>query len=717
MDDRNIYPTMENEAETAARVLLKRAGYSPLPLNGKPPAMDQWSQKYDANLQEINLWGVVYPWCHNTGILTRLTPTVDIDILNDDAAAAVEDLVREMFEERGPILVRFGKAPKRAILLRTDKPFKKLATSLIAPDGSREQKIELLCDGQQVVVFGVHPETHRLYTWHGGEPGKIRWEDLPYVSTQEAEALIKKAGDLLVSEYGFKPIETTRTNGATVVIGDFRHANWAQLVSNVVMGTELHDSLRDLSASFVASGIAGDSATRVLQSLMLPSSAPHDDRWRQRFEEISRAIISAEAKFKPTGKAAPGVLPICRPFPLNEAEIPPRDWIVPGLLLRKMLTVLVAPSGSGKSLLTLQLALALASNIEWAGWRPRAAYNVLVVNAEDDVDEMKRRLAGMLRYMPIDQRAIAERFIIADNPEGVVLARFDARTKTLVRTPLVETLLQIIALNRIDVIFVDPFAETFEGDENSNSELKWAGMLWREIARRTNAAICLVHHTKKYATGMAGDVDAARGASALIGIARVVSTLFPMTATEAEALSVEGDLRGNYLRYDDAKANFNLKSAVAKWFHKETVVLDNKTAERPGDQVGVLIPWTAAPASVTQDRINEFFHFVDRGLVRGESRELYSWESAAGDRSILRQLERFFDVPTTTAKRHLKDWRKNELLAPIRYYSMAQRKKIGGIRSHLYDATTDPNPVPLEAPRAAKRNQPQLKLVEDDTTD
>ena len=50
----------------------------------------------------------------------------------------------------------------------------------------------------------------------------------------------------------------------------------------------------------------------------------------------------------------------------------------------------------------------------------------------------------------------------------------------------------------------DPFAETFEGDENSNSEVKFVGILWREVARKTKAAMWLVHHTKKYAGSMAG---------------------------------------------------------------------------------------------------------------------------------------------------------------------------------------------------------------------
>src|SRR5262249_25356633 len=215
-------------------------------------------------------------------------------------------------------------------------------------------------------------------------------------------------------------------------------------------------------------------------------------------------------------------LPIVLPFPIDEASIPPRDWIIPGLLMRRHVTVLVAPSGSGKSLLTLQLGISCAQGKPWAGWLPRQKFRVMVVNSEDDIDEMRRRLAAAARVMRVDQTAIHESIMLldsSDTKEGPVIAKFDTKTKTLVRTPLLEQLIKVITENGIDIIFVDPFAETFEGDENSNSELKWAGILWREVARRAGAAVCLVHHTKKYATGMAGDVDAARGAGALIGIA------------------------------------------------------------------------------------------------------------------------------------------------------------------------------------------------------
>ena len=48
-------------------------------------------------------------------------------------------------------------------------------------------------------------------------------------------------------------------------------------------------------------------------------------------------------------RETPLPVPLRSAFPIEEAKIPVRDWIVPGLLLRKNLSVLVAPPASGKS--------------------------------------------------------------------------------------------------------------------------------------------------------------------------------------------------------------------------------------------------------------------------------------------------------------------------------------------------------------------------------
>jgi hypothetical protein len=418
---------------------------------------------------------------------------------------------------------------------------------------------------------------------------------------------------------------------------------------------------------------------------------------------------SGEPLDKSNGHDKNPPLPVLFPFPIDEQTIPTRNWIVPGLLLRKHVTVLVAPSGSGKSLLTLQIGIACAQGVAWSGWIPRGRSRVLVINSEDDTPELQRRLAAASRPdarigFQVDQQEIRNRIGLIDAGSiSAVIAEFDPRKKKLVNTPRFEKVISTIIANEFDLIFVDPFAETFEGDENSNSELKWAGMLWREVARRTNAAVCLIHHTKKYATGMAGDVDAARGAGALIGIARIVSTLFPMTAKEAEAMGVASDQRAFFLRFDDAKANLNMISPFARWFRKETVTLDNANTDLPGDQVGVLIPWKPKGPSVLEAQIVACLVRIDQGILDDDGNptgEFYTLEKRgkATERYLGFFVQEFFKLEAMSqAESLIETWRKAKRLreGPA-YKSPETRKMRARVISEFNELAKAKNPEPLE---------------------
>src|SRR5262249_34739703 len=177
---------------TAPRERLLDAGYAPMPTVGKGSVIDGL-QDIQPTEATIDIWARDYTHARNTSILTRTTPAVDIDVLDGDVANELQDLLIELIGNNSRVMVRFGQEPKRVILFQTDQPFPKLSTPIFLSPDQRKHKVEILCDGQQVVMYGLHPDTGRPYRWHYGEPDNVMRDDLPHMSAALAAEYIGNA--------------------------------------------------------------------------------------------------------------------------------------------------------------------------------------------------------------------------------------------------------------------------------------------------------------------------------------------------------------------------------------------------------------------------------------------------------------------------------------------------------------------------------------------
>jgi AAA domain/Bifunctional DNA primase/polymerase, N-terminal len=273
---------------TETRKKLLQGGFEPLPVNGKIPVIKDW-QKIVIDDAEVTRWEKL-PNAGNTGLRTRRMPTLDADILDPAASEAIERLVHERFKERGLILTRIGKEPKRAFPFRTDTPFPKIVINLVAPDGDTSQKLEFLGDGQQLVGFGTHPDTGKRYKWHGikGSSTFPKLEALPPITEDEAQELIEDAADLLCADFGYThPPESSGSGTA---------ADWGPLLAKIHAGTELHTSIRDLAFKLKMAGMGSGAIVNLLRQAMENCTASHDDRWQERYDDIPRAVQTAEEK-------------------------------------------------------------------------------------------------------------------------------------------------------------------------------------------------------------------------------------------------------------------------------------------------------------------------------------------------------------------------------------------------------------------------------------
>jgi len=279
------------------------------------------------------------------------------------------------------------------------------------------------------------------------------------------------------------------------------------------------------------------------------------------------------------------------PFNLDAASLPPRRWVVDGLLARRFVTEVVAPSGAGKTQFLMQLGTAIAAGRnDVLGIDIVERTGVWYWNQEDDTDELSRRLYAGMKQRKVDRNELGDRFHInsgVDRP--LTLAK---RTGTgIARTEEVASIIGLLKAHGAGVLIVDPLIEFHEANENDNVEMRAAAAVLRYIAVQADCAVLFAHHTKKpdsaSSDGFAGNADSGRGASSVQGVTRIVASLYAMSAKEAAHYPEVGEAhRHEYVRLDGAKSNLSLAGGGAQpsWFRRVSVTIEN------GEKVGALEP-------------------------------------------------------------------------------------------------------------------------------
>jgi hypothetical protein len=199
------------DAICGLRVRYVKAGYEPIPCFGKRPVLPNWPTA----LIDIDCpasWGATYPNAINTGIRTKHTPAIDIDIQDPNIAERIENELRACFPQQR-LLVRFGQPPKRLVPFRCATPFNKLMVRFKVPDDDRTvHKIEVLGNGQQFIADGVHPNTGEAYVWRDGHLLSVPHDHLPLLDEAAASRFIRKAAAVMIAA---GCTEIGKTNGKT----------------------------------------------------------------------------------------------------------------------------------------------------------------------------------------------------------------------------------------------------------------------------------------------------------------------------------------------------------------------------------------------------------------------------------------------------------------------------------------------------------------------
>ena len=591
--------------------MLIENGYNIIPVvkRTKRPALANWS-KIKATPELIESWDADA----SIGITTGEVVAIDIDIYDKHVTNAI---VKYCDQHIGKGLRRIGKAPKGLLLFRTDTPMSKSVSPKYMDEGGNVNCVEILGKGQQLVAYGIHPDTQQEYYWPKACPTTVPISDLPMISAEQITELFMffdgstPAKWKRISHGALSPQPQPRTQPAANQdnVLNFEHMKSPLDLSDEVINRHLDRVSAEDYSQWILVGQAlhhqfnGDSDGLEKWDLWSSRAANYKDweecrdKW-ETFETIhdggtvtfatvidmakkasakellAKAVDLANTlAFVPVGKIDAGSLPV-------------REWVVGRRLQRGFITAMFAPGGVSKSMFSLLSAFSVASGESYTGESLHRQGKVWIINNEDDESEQLRRLAGIAKHHKIDDSVLNSISLSCGYGNPYVTSTVD-KDGNVVHHPNAEKIIAEAKANKVNYIIIDPFISIHQSDENDNNSIQKAVDVLKHIAKEANVAIELVHHTRKAAGGKeseehAGNADAGRGASSLKDACRVVTTLARMSETTANKLLIDFKDEGRFLvRLDSGKGNYSGPPESAKWFKQVPVNIDN------GDEVGV----------------------------------------------------------------------------------------------------------------------------------
>jgi AAA domain/Primase C terminal 2 (PriCT-2)/Bifunctional DNA primase/polymerase, N-terminal len=727
--------TLTIESVSATRLQLWESGYRPVPVvngdasgpsPGKRPLGDNWRQ---AALKDppFCVSSPAVPFALNTGILADGLRAIDIDVDDPQMARRIQAMAVDRF---GETCIRMRRnSPRSLILYRaaTGTPPK------VVIAGTDRQKVEILGAGQQFVAFGRHDSGADL-EWFPEPPGEVTASQLPSVTEDDILAFLEAVAPLIgarppgkhtqdhfaATEAQADPLRIAAAIAAIPNAGPADWEAWNRMgmaiwgaTGGSAIGGELFNEwskrhpaydpaetearwlhYRSSPPTSIGAGtlfhLAGSSFRPEIPLEDAPPPIEDPGYYAGLHDPQMSAEDWAELEARETGHAIPSspevrkqagddvIWTIAEPW--NEADIPVRPWLARGYLMRRSVTVVSGPGSAGKSSLMVAWACALGIGSSFSRMKIGERLKVVTYNVEDDADEQKRRFSATLRKMGLTSDAIRDHLLIL-GPSRVGTLLHTGRDGTLLlNTPVLDRIEALLTVFQPNVLMLDPFVELHQSEENDNTAIRAVMARFRAMAIQHDMSVVILHHARKGGGNAApGDPDSLRGASSIVGAARVALTLNVMSEDEAKTFGISNEKRHNYFRLDRAKSNY-APIEEAEWFERHEIKLENGGDGEDPDGVAVVWPWRT-PSMFAQQQpadINRALDLIDQGPEPGV---LYTASrQGGGARWAGKVLIGTLGVNDTQAAAMIGTWIKTGLLYDTTYQHPTWRRTISGVR-------------------------------------
>ncbi len=525
----------------------------------------------------------------------------------------------------------------------------------------------------QKLAKGYAPEVTTLRVYDAAERPPVEAERMARAFAASPEQLRSNSDPTPIS--GFH-IDTGERQGKTA-------EDYADVLRRARTDGEKHGGVRDLTAA-----LAGMGVSRARTEAIVKDACPVWDKG------VEQQISTAYAKFfKPNDLPSFDAMPDASTSPdggfptaydmFDENSVAPRHWLYGRHYLRKFVSVLASAGGIGKTSMQIVEALALCTGRPLLGETVHEPCKVWLINLEDPMDEMQRRILAAMKHYGIKPDEVRGKLFVNAGRDFSINFAVQTREGVTPNKALVEYLIKRIPELEIGAVFIDPFVGAHMINENDNMAVNAVVAEIRKVADLTNSAIGLVHHIRK-SNGEEATIDSVRGAVSLIGAARAARIVNRVSIEAAASLGIDAKTAVGLFRVDDGKANLAPPAVNAVYRRMEGVQIAN------GDWVGVSVPFKLPDewGGMDAETVNEMLRMIDLGIADPDGHEeYYSLRPQDKERWVGNLILTYpFDNPEHAknvgqAKKILQTWQNNGLLEEFEYRSVKQRKDRKGVRT------------------------------------
>jgi RecA-family ATPase len=207
-------------------------------------------------------------------------------------------------------------------------------------------------------------------------------------------------------------------------------------------------------------------------------------------ERASASLPGSELADRPPHPASP--LDVFAASSLAGKPAPRRLFHVEGLIPARTVTLLGGDGATGKSLIALQLTAATALRSTWLGMAVAGGAS-LFVTAEDDKDEVHRRLEDVAAHLGVKLEDLDDLHIVSLAGEDALLALPSGRGN-LAPTQRFAALSAAISDLQPALVVLDTLADLSGGDENSRTHARQFIGLLRGLALKHDTTVLLLAH-------------------------------------------------------------------------------------------------------------------------------------------------------------------------------------------------------------------------------